>query len=188
MGNRPGSASALRCLLATLIGGMLTGAVSGCNWTPQSMAVESAPAPASSAAEPEPQAPAAPEPQRLKPKLEHVAPDRLFGTWKDRFFGTRTLILNSDGTARMILDLDLAARLMYGSHLEFDMRWSVADASVSIEILSGTPKSSADSLMKSWGTRFEYLLDLVEQDRVEMRDWDGSMSYSLRRATDESSR
>lgn len=124
------------------------------------------------------------EQRRLKPKLAHVERARLIGTWKDRFFGTRTLILRDDGTARMILDLDLTASLMYGRHLEFDMQWTLADATVQIEILEGFPEKSAQSLIKTWGTRFEYLLDQVDSDAVEMRDWDGSMSYSLRRAAE----
>ena len=81
----------------------------------------------------------------------------------------------------MILDLDLTASLMYGRHLEFEMRWSVANATVQIEILEGKPESSAQSLIKTWGTQFEYLLEHVADNEVEMRDWDGSMSYSLRR-------
>jgi hypothetical protein len=121
---------------------------------------------------------------RLKAKLTSVDRSQLVGTWKDSFFGTRTLTLNEDGTARMILDLDFAGRLMYGSRLDFDLTWSVEGATVSITILSGKPAKAANSAMKTWGSRYEYLLDCVEDHRIEMRDWDGSMSYILRRVSD----
>lgn len=120
----------------------------------------------------------------LQPKLSQVDPDRLVGTWKDSFFGTRILTLNADKTARMVLNLDLAGRLLYGSQLDFDLKWSLEGGTVTIEILDGRPARSAKSAMDTWGRRFAYLLDSVEEDKVEMRDWDGSMSYVLRRLPD----
>ncbi|MEI8379873.1 MAG: hypothetical protein WCJ09_07080 [Planctomycetota bacterium] len=123
----------------------------------------------------------------LQPKLTKVDPAQLVGQWKDSFFGTRTLVLKPDGTAKMILDLDFTGRLLYGKRLEFDMVWSVDGAVVTIDILSGHPEKSAKSAMNTWGERYVYLLDCVEDHQVEMRDSDGSMSHVLRRVPDETS-
>jgi len=133
----------------------------------------------------EPQKPVEPAKAGLQPKLTKVDPAQLVGQWKDSFFGTRTLILKADGTARMILDLDLTGRLLYGKRLEFDMEWSVEGAVVTIDILKGTPEKPARSAMNTWGERYVYLLDCVEDHQVEMRDSDGSMNYVLRRVAED---
>ena len=184
-----------QCLFALLAACGLA----GCNWS-TTMAVE-CPVDATTGSVPDggtsPAAPAAQSPTdqptsdqpdengRLKAKLTTVDRTQLVGTWKDSFFGARTLTLNADGTARMVLDLDFAGRLMYGSRLDFDMTWSVEGATVSIDIIKGTPVKAAKSLMQTWGSRYEYLLDCVEDHRIEMRDWDGSMNYTLRRISDD---
>ena len=85
----------------------------------------------------------------------------------------------------MILDLDFAGRLMYGKRLDFDMTWSVEGALVTFDILEGSPSKQAQSAMATWGSRYEYLLDCVEDHQIEMRDSDGSMNYRLRRVSDE---
>jgi len=119
----------------------------------------------------------------LKPKLDNVDPASLIGQWKDSFFGTRTLTLNDDGSAQMVLDLDFAGRLLYGSRLEFEMKWSLEGAVIGIDVVSGKPENSAKSAMKTWGERYVYLLDAVSDDRIEMRDWDGAASYTLKRVS-----
>jgi hypothetical protein len=155
--------------------------LSGCSWSPTTLAVENPTEATVEAAhvEEKPDADG-----RLKAKLSSVNPDRLVGTWRDKFFGTRTLTLNADGSAKMVLDLDFAGRLMYGNRLEFDMKWSVEGANVMIDIIEGTPAKNAKSAMDTWGSRYEYLLDCVEDDKIEMRDWDGSMNHSLRRLSE----
>lgn len=117
----------------------------------------------------------------LQPKLMSVDASQLIGKWRDSFFGTRTLTLNADGTARMELDLDFAGRLLYGSRLDFDMRWQLEGATVTIDVIDGTPAKAAKSAMSTFGTRYVYLLDCVEDHTVEMRDDDGSMSHKLKR-------
>ena len=181
-----------QCLFSLLA----TCGLAGCNWS-TTMAVESSVDATNgsvpdSAATPAAKSPVEQSPTdqpdengRLRAKLTTVDRTQLVGTWKDSFFGARTLTLNDDGTARMVLDLDFAGRLMYGSRLDFDMTWSVEEATVSIDIIKGTPVKAAKSLMQTWGSRYEYLLDCVEDRRIEMRDWDGSMNYTLRRISDD---
>ena len=184
-----------QCLFALLAACGLA----GCNWS-TTMAVESSvaatngsvPDSAASHATPAAKSPIEQSPTeqpdengRLKAKLTTVDRTQLVGTWKDSYFGTRTLTLNADGTARMVLDLDFSGRLMYGSRLDFDMTWSVEGATVMIDVLEGKPVKAANSAIQTWGSRYEYLLDCVEDHRIEMRDWDGSMNYTLRRISDD---
>ncbi len=147
-----------------ILGGMVAAGVSmlsGCNWSPPTLAVElpgSAPAGTARTAEavvtPVPSEDATPDPVEaipgatpgatvddmppqpteavtvahetsddgqsrptFSPKLTNVSASQLIGRWRDSFFGTRTLTLNADGTATMVLDLDFAGRLLYGKRL-----------------------------------------------------------------------
>jgi hypothetical protein len=111
----------------------------------------------------------------------NVDPAQLVGHWQDSFFGKRTLVLNADGTAQMRLDLDFAGSLLYGKQVDFDMKWSLDQGIVTIDILKGKPESAAKSLMDTWGTQHVYLLDLVESDRIEMRDKAHLASHTLQR-------
>ena len=104
---------------------------SGCGSAPASLAVEGTGAAAlpdvTAGTMPTPAAEAVSQPvpetasSALQPKLTTVDRNQLVGCWRDSFFGTRTLTLNSDGTAAMVLELDFAGRLLYGSRLDFDM-------------------------------------------------------------------
>jgi hypothetical protein len=198
-------------LLAACLLGVSASLLAGCNWS-TSLAVETekttesksgTPATAAETASPVPSTgnspvtktpdaatsqavPAEEESStELQPKLEHVDPRQLVGTWQDSFFGTRTLTLNADGTAQMTLELDFAGRLLYGRRLDFDMQWSVEAGRVTINILAGRPAKSAKSAMNTWGSRYVYLLDCVEDKQIEMRDSDGSMNHRLQRVPDD---
>ncbi|MDB5341909.1 MAG: hypothetical protein JWP89_286 [Schlesneria sp.] len=115
------------------------------------------------------------------PLQTNVDPAQMVGRWQDSFFGKRTLVLNADGTAQMRLDLDFAGSLLYGKQVDFDMKWSLDQGTVTIDILKGKPESAAKSLMDTWGTQHIYLLDLVESERIEMRDKRHLASHTLQR-------
>lgn len=205
-----------------LVGGLMAvgaGLLSGCNWSPPTLAVEMPPSsPRESDAVPEPPKATPPEPvestldstsdsnssqsadpmvvvndtpdhdqtpSKLLPKLPTASVSQLVGRWRDSFFGTRTLTLNADGTATMILDLDFAGRLLYGKRLEFDMKWSLENGVVSIDVLEGRPAAASKSATSTWGSRYEYLLDRIDGDAVEMRSSDGTMNHTLKRITDD---
>ena len=143
---------------------------------------------ASEPAKPDPAPPETTQPEApvaLKPRLTKVDPKDLIGRWRDSFFGTRTLTLNADGTARMELDLDFAGRLLYGIRLDFDMKWTLEGGTISIDVIEGKPSKQAKSAMETWGSRYMYLLDNIEDHQIEMRDWDGTSNYTLRRLPDE---
>ncbi len=103
----------------------------------------------------------------------------LVGHWSDTFFGHRTLILNADGTALMRLKLDFAGRLLYGKQIEFDMRWSLDDCLLKFEITGGRPDASAASAMKVWGESFEYTLEELTDESLQVRGSDGTTVYKL---------
>lgn len=211
-----------------ILGGMVAAGVSmlsGCNWSPPTLAVElpgSAPAgtarTAAAVVTPVPSEDATPDPVEaipgatvddmppqpteavtvahetsddgqsrptFSPKLTNVSASQLIGRWRDSFFGTRTLTLKADGTATMVLDLDFAGRLLYGKRLEFDMKWSLKNGVVTIDILEGRPAAASKSATGAWGSRYQYLLDRVDAEAVEMRSSDGAMNHTLKRLADD---
>lgn len=112
---------------------------------------------------------------------------RLVGSWRDSFCGQRTLTLNADGTATMVLELDFARRLLYGKRLTFDMRWSVRESILTFEILTGTPLDAARSAMKIWGEKFEYRVVQLDDKQLEAWASDDSTLYKLRRESSDDS-
>jgi hypothetical protein len=121
-------------------------------------------------------------PQTTQPSSATIDPNQLVGCWRDGFCGQRTLTLNSDGTATMVLELDFAGRLLYGKTLEFDMRWKLNESILSFEILTGRPVDAAQSAIKLWGEAFEYRLELVDNERLHGRNDDATL-YKLQRVT-----
>jgi hypothetical protein len=115
------------------------------------------------------------------PLLTKVDPAQLLGSWQDSFFGTRTLTLNADGTARMQLDFDLAASLLYGQQLDLDMKWRLEGAVVKADIITGDPADAATLVMRDWGTHHIFLLDRVEPEIIQMRDPEHTLKHTLRR-------
>ena len=111
--------------------------------------------------------------------------ERLIGSWRDSFCGQRTLTLNSDGTATMLLELDFARRLLYGKRLTFEMRWSVNESILTFEILTGSPLDTARSAMKVWGEKFEYRVVQLDDEQLQAWTSDDSTLHKLRRETDD---
>lgn len=177
---------------------LLVCSLSGCNWSTTTLALDNpasiktnvakttdiaVPTPVADldSSDQQPQVQAEPDGAAAAPLQTHVDPAQLVGRWQDPFFGKRTLVLNADGTAQMRLDLDFAGSLLYGKQVDFDMKWSLDKGTVTIDILSGKPEAAAKSLMDTWGTQHIYLLDLVESERIEMRDKRHLAGHTLQR-------
>jgi hypothetical protein len=195
--NRPPSSFVSLRQMVTLLP-LLACSLSGCNWSTTTLALdnpastkanisratdEAVPTPATDlgSSDEQPVDQAEPDSPTAAPLQTNVDPVQLVGRWQDSFFGKRTLILNADGTAQMRLDLDFAGSLLYGKQVDFDMKWSLDQGTVTIDILKGKPEAAAKSLMDTWGTQHIYLLDLVETDRIEMRDKRHLASHTLQR-------
>ncbi|HEY4259696.1 MAG TPA: hypothetical protein VGM98_06045 [Schlesneria sp.] len=196
MTRRPSSIVTLRQMVTLLP--LLACSLSGCNWSTTTLALENpaatktdvskatdeavptAPSDSESSDE-QPENRPEPDTSAAFPLQTNVDPAQLVGHWQDSFFGQRTLDLKADGTATMQLKLDFAGSLLYGKQVDFDMKWSLDQGVVTIDILDGKPKQAAKSLIDTWGAQHTYLLDLVESDRVEMREKTRLASHTLRR-------
>jgi hypothetical protein len=198
MNRRPSSYVPLLRMVTLL--SLLACSLSGCNWSTTTLALDNPastkpsvseaielPKPATDLGSSDEQSEnqAETDSPTASPLQTNVDPALLVGRWQDSFFGKRTLVLNADGTAEMRLDLDFAGSLLYGKQVDFDMKWSLDQGTVTINILNGKPERAAKSLMDTWGKQHIYLLDLVESDRIEMRDKSRLASHTLQRLLEE---
>lgn len=81
----------------------------------------------------------------------------------------------------MLLELDLAGRLLFGKHLSFEMSWSVNDSILTFTILTGCPIDAAQSAMDIWGDSFEYRLVRLDEEYLHVWTSDGATFCNLRR-------
>ena len=77
---------------------------------------------------------------------------RIQGIWRLEDHGERIVENRPDGTATMIVRLNFAGALFYGSRLDFELTWSVVDGVLTHSIVSGTPKANVDKLVRDWGS------------------------------------
>lgn len=77
---------------------------------------------------------------------------RILGTWRLEDYGERIVENRPDGTATMIVRLNFAGALFYGSRLDFELTWTVVDGVLTHSIVSGTPKANVEKLVRDWGS------------------------------------
>lgn len=92
------------------------------------------------------------------------------GTWQLYDHGTRTIVVNPDGTASMHIELDFFASLAYGSVLDMDLTWSVSDGVLSYAIVRGEPTDSVDRVINDYGRERTYRVIEVSDDALQLED------------------
>jgi hypothetical protein len=103
------------------------------------------------------------------------------GTWKDFHHGKRTLTLNEDGTATMVLKLTGMKALMFTPRLQLDIVWSIKDGKMHRRTVGGKPASKVAFVNKQAGVSVaEPIRDLTDK-RMILVDKNGSQEYTWRR-------
>lgn len=99
----------------------------------------------------------------LPPTADPVASEQvvdnsatILGSWTDHFHGKRIMTFHEDRSGVMILELDTVGAMLYGSKLEFDFTWTLADNILEMKMAGGRPKATVESLSKSWGAEHRY--------------------------------
>ncbi len=103
------------------------------------------------------------------------------GIWEDDYQGHRTMTLNEDGTATMVVELSGMKATLFAARLEFNMQWSLEDGRLKKRTLGGKPEGRVNMILKMMGDRVdEPILELTE-DRLLLLDKDGETQYDWRR-------
>ncbi len=108
------------------------------------------------------------------------------GSWRDDYYGERTMTFAADGTGSMIIKLDSVGQAIYGEKLLFYLAWVIRDGILEMKFTGGEPKSAVETISKLWGdTHFQAIEVLTETD-LHLRSTDSQNLYTLKRLPDES--
>lgn len=156
-----------------LLGGIVLGAIVGCNATiePLKTIPEASTEPNTSPEmEQAGEIPAATLPEPTEVRLTKA----IAGTWKDRFYGERTMTFYPDGTGLMLLKLDTAGAFLYGEKLEFDFAWTLVGNELTLSMRGGRPEKTTRSLSKTWGSEYKYKILETAPDQLIFEGISGS--------------
>ncbi len=108
---------------------------------------------------------------------------QLVGTWFQERFGRRTLTINSDGTASMIIEPSDVFAFAFGKRIEVQLAWEFDGERAKYRVTGGSPMEKLELAKKSWGDAWdEQVVDLTETSFVLVGS-DGTR-YEWRRATE----
>lgn len=91
---------------------------------------------------------------------------KFHGIWTHSENGNHWIENRPDGTARMLLKLDFVASLLYGKQTHLDLTWDVQDGVLSHTIVSGTPVTNVNSLVKDYGKSRHYTILETTPERM----------------------
>ncbi len=117
----------------------------------------------------------APQPELVTPEVSSEPSDgataeAFLGTWQLYDHGTRTIVVNPDGTATMHVELDFFGSLIYGSEMTLDLEWSVAEGVLSYSILRGEPVESVDRVINDYGRERSYGVIEISDEALQLED------------------
>ena len=106
---------------------------------------------------------------------------RLPGSWRDQYYGERTMTFREDGTGTMVILLDAVGQAIYGEKLSFDLAWSLAGGVLEMRFTGGEPKDAVKTISQIWGDRHLQYVDLLSESELHLRSTDSDNVYRLKR-------
>jgi hypothetical protein len=129
-------------------------------------------------------APAEPEPSEPEPPPEPAGPSML-GSWRDKFYGERTMTFLADGTGTMVIRLDSIGQAIYGEKLLFELAWENRDGVLVMKFTGGEPKNAVALISKGWGDTHEQKIELLTDAELHLRSTDSQNLYKLQRVAED---
>ena len=105
----------------------------------------------------------------------------VIGTWQDHYRGTRTMTVQTNGTARMVVELGGLTALLYASRLEFDMVWSIENGHLKKRTTGGKPPGKVKTILRMMGDYVDEPIIELTKDRLLLLDGNGKTRYDWRR-------
>lgn len=128
-------------------------------------------------------APLGPQPAETAPP-EPAGPSML-GSWRDKFYGERTMTFRDDGTGVMVIRLDSIGQAIYGEKLLFELAWENRDGVLVMKFTGGQPKNAVALISKGWGDTHEQKIELLTDTDLHLRSTDSQNLYKLQRVAEE---
>lgn len=123
-------------------------------------------------------------PEDTDPSPEQIAPETarlsnlIVGSWKQNFYGERTLTVKSDGTASMTILPSGVFTLGFGPKIDLTMFWTVKDGHLDYGVSGGTPADKVKLAASTWGDHWvEKIIELTDT-KLDLLSVDGS-SHSI---------
>jgi len=107
----------------------------------------------------------------------------VLGSWKDQFYGERTMTFRDDGTGDMLIRLDPVSRLLYGPELLFHFTWKLDGDVMHLEMTGGEPKQAAETLSQLFGKKSDRRIEQIDADELRMRSLESDKLYIHKRVT-----
>lgn len=105
----------------------------------------------------------------------------MLGTWEDDYKGHRTLTLYSDGTGRMVVELDGIAATLFAKTLTFDEEWNVADGKVTMKATGGEPVGKVKLVLNLHGDSSTQRIIEVTDERMVLIEEPSGTRFEWRR-------
>jgi hypothetical protein len=135
-----------------------------------------------------PQPPASVEPLPMVADEPHDPPPvaqqpdpRFFGSWKDQFYGARTMTFREDGTGVMVILPDAVFRTLYGDKLTFHFAWTWDGDAVHMAMTGGEPKDATETLSQLFGKTSDKRIERLDESELHLRSLDTQKLYIHRR-------
>ncbi len=112
-------------------------------------------------------------------KVEATIGD-LKGVWFQERFGRRTLTIESEKSARMVIEPSELFAFAYGPRIELEFEWQVKDGRAIYRIVGGSPADKVELAKKSWGDRWDEVILEFDPKRFVLLGADGAQSVWTR--------
>ena len=110
------------------------------------------------------------------------------GTWEDDYQGHRTLTVQKNGTATMVVELEGLAATLYAKQMTFDEEWSIVDGRLKLKTVGGEPEGRVNLIINTMGDVSEQDILELTPDRMLLLDADGETKYDWRKVPVDNSR
>jgi hypothetical protein len=86
----------------------------------------------------------------------------LLGSWTRESYGTRTLTIREDGTAKMVIKPSSVYSFIFGSVINIDVKWELQDGHVDYKVTGGTPADKVKLAKDTWGDHWHEKIDKLD--------------------------
>ena len=125
-----------------------------------------------------------PPPERIDPETSRLS-KLIVGSWKQDFYGERTLTVKADGKATMTILPSGVFAIGFGSKIDLTMFWSVKAGHLDYGVSGGTPADKVKLAASTWGDHWvEKIIELTETE-LDLLSVDGSSHSIWERVPDE---
>jgi hypothetical protein len=122
------------------------------------------------------------QPTPEEPETPAEKQRRMFlGSWRDDYYGERTMTFANDGTGVMVIKLDSVGQAIYGEKLLFNLAWTIRDGVLEMKFTGGEPKTAVETISKLWGDTHLQAIEVLTETDLHLRSTDSQNLYTLKR-------